>query len=272
MKQFSQESAPAGVPVTRPKMSPVTHNHGMNSASGADTKREPRAWPNLYAMSGIATLILLLYSLVTMVVMLTLGLPPETTEGVFAMLQANKFVGLLRLDLLTVCCMPLYYLLFLGLYTALKNAHHDYAALATLLGCAGLTLFLATPSALSLAPLSDKFAAATDAAQRAQLLAAGEALIASDMWRGTGALIGGVLLQTATTLISIVMLSSKAFTKATAYVGIVTHGLDLLHMLVGFFLPELGAMLLMVGGTLYLVWFPLLARDLFRLSQRPTKE
>jgi len=47
-------------------------------------------------------------------------------------------------------------------------------------------------------------------------------------------------------------------------IKIVTHGLDLLHLLVGFFIPT-GVILMAIAGPLYLVWFPLLARDFFRL-------
>lgn len=183
------------------------------------------------------------------------------------MLQANAFVGLLRLDLLTVICMPLYYLLFLGFYVVLRTTDHAYAAVAALLGCAGVTLFLATPSALSLVPLSEGFAAATTEAENLRFLAAGEALLASDMWRGMGAMVGGMLVQIAMTLASVVMLRSECFGAWTAYVGVVTHGLDLVHILLGFFLPQLGVVLMAMAGPLYLVWFPLLARDLFRLAR-----
>lgn len=228
-------------------------------------------WRNLYKISGVATLILLVYSLVTMIIMIAWGPPPETVTEVFAMLQENEFLGLLRLDLLTVICMPLYYLLFLGVYAALKETQPAYAALAALLGCAGVTLFLATPSVLSLVPLSDGFAEATTEAAQLRFLAAGEALLASDMWHGMGAMVGGTLVQIAMTLISVVMLRSERFGRWTAYVGLVTHGLDLAHILVGFFSPQLGVVLMAIAGPLYLIWFPLLARDFFRLRTLPER-
>jgi len=59
-------------------------------------------------------------------------------------------------------------------YPALKETHIAYASLAAVFAFAGITLVLATPSALSFVSLSDKFAAATTEAQRSQLLAAGE--------------------------------------------------------------------------------------------------
>ena len=130
-----------------------------------------------------------------------------------------------------------------------------------------MTLILATPSAFSFLTLIDRFAAAASEAQRTLLLAAGEAVLASDLWHGSGALIGGLLLQTAALLASVVMLRSRAFSRLTAWIGVVTHGLDLLHLLVGVFLPAGGGVVLMVAGPLYLIWFPLLARDFSRLAR-----
>lgn len=232
-----------------------------------DTEIAELRWKNIYIISGVVALILLAYSLVTMLILIVIGGQPMTAQEGFTMLQENRLVGLLRLDVLTILVMPLYYLLFLGLYTALKKTDDAYAILATALAFAGVTLFLATPSAVSWLALSDKFAAATTEAQKTLLLAAGEAILASDMWHGSGALMGGLLLQTGTLLASLLMLRSNAFGKLTTWVGIVMHGVDLLHILVGFFLPVGGVALMMVAGPLYLVWFPLLARDFFRLGK-----
>lgn len=62
------------------------------------------------------------------------------------------------------------------------------------------------------------------------------------------------------------MLGQPIFRSATAYVGLVTHGLDLAHILLGSFFPKLGVILMAVAGPLYLVWFPLLALDLLKLG------
>jgi len=58
-------------------------------------------------------LILVVYSLATMVILIGLGFPSTTVNEIFQMLGENKFAGLLRLDLLTVAVyMPLFYLVF----------------------------------------------------------------------------------------------------------------------------------------------------------------
>ncbi len=225
-------------------------------------------WASFYKIGGIAALVALLYSLATLSIVMALGMPPETAQEGFTLLAENRLVGLLRMDVLTILVMlPLYYLLILGLYGALRATAGTQSRLAAILGIVGVTLVLATPSAFAFLTLSDKFAAATDAAQRALFLAAGEAVLASDLYHGSGALMGGLLLQTATLIFSVLMLRSASFGKLTAWVGIVMHGLDLLHILVGFLAPAVGATLMIIAGTLYLVWFPLLAWDFFRLAK-----
>lgn len=215
-------------------------------------------------LGGVTAIGLLLYVVATVVVVFALGGQPTSVQDVFDLLHANRLVGILRLDALTTLCMPLYYLLLLSLWGALRRDQPVAAALSLLLGCAGLTLFLSAPSFLSWLMLSDKFAAATDAGQKSQLLAAGESLLATDPWHGSSAFVGGLLLQVATLLISLAMLRTSYFRRTTASVGVLTHGLDLAHLLVLPVLPLLGAILLSAGGVLYLLWFPLLAIDFFR--------
>jgi hypothetical protein len=217
-------------------------------------------------LAGIAAFILLVYTLATIVQMIALGGPPTTAAEAFSLLQKNKLVGLLRLDLPTLFAMPLYYILFLGLYAALQKTNRAASILFTALGFAGVTLVLATPSALSMLSLSEKFAGATTDAMRAQYLAAGEAILASDIWHGTGAIIGGILGECAWLIASVVMLRSSFFSKTTAYLGIGMHGLDLAHILLGFFLPTAGVVFMSIAGPLYPIWFLLIGRSLFRLT------
>lgn len=219
----------------------------------------------VYRLGGTACFILLAYSLATLLTMSLIGGPPESLEQTFSMLSVNKLTGLLRLDILTVFVMPLYYLLFYSLFVALKNTDHAVSTISMILAFAGVTLFLATPSVFSYLYLSDKFVVATSDFQRNQLLAAGEAILASDMWHGTGAKIGGLLLQTGALLISILMLRSNVFSRLTGITGIATHGLDLAHILIGFFAPALGNNIMFIAGPLYLIWFPMVGLRLYKL-------
>lgn len=224
-------------------------------------------WNGLCRIGGVATFILMAYSLATMVQLVVLGGQPTTAAAAFGLLQTNRALGLLRLDLPTVLALPLYYLVFLGLFAALRRPDAAYATLSTSLAFVGVTLAIATPTALSMLSLYEKYVAATKEPVRDQILAAGEAVLATDIWHGTGAIIGGLLLQSGAVLISVVMLRSNVFSRTVAYVGIVTHGLDLAHCLLGPLVPAAGFVLMATAGPLYLIWFPLVGRRLLQLGK-----
>ena len=120
--------------------------------------------------------------------------------------------------------------------------------------------------------LSDRYAAATTDVQRSQLLAAGEAIIASEMWNSTAGFMAGILLQGSGVFISIVMLRSKMFSKWTVYAGILANGFDLVQHIIHPFVPSISAIILMIAGPFYLIWLPLIGRDLLRLGQSVSKE
>lgn len=224
-------------------------------------------WQVLCGAGGVAALLLMVCSIVTMIAFVTTGGPPATAQEAFALLQTNRALGFLRLDALTLISMPAYYVLFAGMYVALWGANRVHTTIAAALAFIGVTLFLTTPSVLSMAYLSDQYSAATSEARKALLLGAGEAILASDMWHSTGPFIGGILLQSGALWISAVMLRGKVFSKATAYIGLMTYALDLAHMLAGILVPRAGFILMAVAGPLYLIWFPLVGRRLYQLRR-----
>jgi hypothetical protein len=77
-----------------------------------------------------------------------------------------------------------------------------------------------------------------------------------------------VLLQCGAVLISVVMLRGAVFSNVTAWLGIIMHGLDLVHILGGLFLPVSGVILLAIAGPLYPIWFLLVGIRLLRLAAR----
>jgi hypothetical protein len=235
--------------------------------SNIGQSRDDSSCKTIYWIGGLVSMILIVYCLSTLLIVVFIGPPPETIEECFSILNANKLRGLLQLDILTVFVMPLYYLLFYSFYLALKRTNHELVAIATILVFAGLTLFLSTSSVFSYLNLSEKYSLATNDIQKNQLLAAGEAILASDLWHGTSALIGGLLLQTGGLIISLIMLKSDVFNKITAYTGIIIFGLDLAHIVIGLFLPTVGSIIMAIAGTFYLLWFPLIGFRLFQLGQ-----
>lgn len=236
----------------------------LHSPNG-DAKGE--RWIGLCRLGAVAALILLIYSAATMIILEWLGGPPTTAQECFELMQRNLLTALFRLDVLTIIVMPMFYFLYAGLFGAMHRSSLPITALSTALAFVGVTMVLSSASVLSLLHLSNQYAAATTVARRTVLLAAGEAVISTDMWHSTGAALGGGLLQLAGVLISVAMLQSKVFNKLTGYLGIVTHGLDLAHILMGLFVPTGGVVLMVLAGPLYLVWLPLVGRRLHQLGR-----
>jgi hypothetical protein len=224
-------------------------------------------WGNLRRLAGWASLVQLACMLFTAVIGFAAGLEPASAEEYFAMLRNDRLVGLLRLDFPTLIMICLFSITSFGVYGALRRSYGAYAALATALVYVGMILALANHSAFSMIRLSDLYAAATTATQREQLVIAGEAIIAGDMWHSTGGFLAGIFMQGGFVFISLVMLRSRAFSKGTAVTGLVANGLDWLHIFVGLLLPTLGTTMLWIAGAFYLAWFPLLGRDLLKGGQ-----
>jgi hypothetical protein len=221
-------------------------------------------WFALRRLAGWATLAQLLCLLLSVVAGIAVGSEPATAQEYFAMLQNDRVVGLMRLDFPTLVMICLFSITSYGIYGALRRSDGAYAGLATALIYVGVVLALANHSALSMIRLSDLYAVATTAAAHEQLLVAGEAIIAGDMWRSTSGLLAGIFMQGGFVLVSMLMLRSTAFSKGTAVSGLAANGLDFLHVFVGLVLPSLATTLLWIAGGFYLAWFPLLARDLLR--------
>jgi hypothetical protein len=247
-------------------MSPLKLNQ-VTDAETVDSR-----WKGLYKVGGVAALMQFVFTLMIIIVASTLGPKPSTAEEYFTILQNDRLVGLLRDDFSSLIIIALYLVTFPCLYVALRRVNDTYAAFATALVFVGVTSCFATHSGFSMLHLSDQYAAAATDAQRSQLLAAGEAIIASDMWNSSGGFMAGILLQGAGVLISVVMLRSKEFSKVTAYAGILANGFDLVQHIITPFVPFIGAILLIVAGPFYLVWFPLLGRDLYKLWRNVSKE
>ncbi len=235
------------------------------------TDIRPTNWQPLYRIGGVAALLQLATILAMAVVMGVLGPKPTSAEGYFAIQQSSKLEAVLRGDILTLVLIGLYLGTFPALYAALRRASPVYMALAALFTFIVVTLAFAGEPTFSLLHLGEQYAVATTEAQRVQLLAAGEAVIASDMWNSTGAYMSGILLQGAGVMISVIMLRSRDFSRVTAYAGLVGNGLDLFQHVLHPFVPSIMDLVTPVMGIFYLVWFPLLARDLFRLARDRSK-
>jgi hypothetical protein len=203
------------------------------------------------------------------------GPPPSTVLEWFTLFQDRWLTGLFFLGLADIVIVILWGPMSLALYAALKQANKTWSRIAATLVFVGMAVYLATNTAFSMLSLSQKYAAATTEAQKSIVLAAGQAMIAVS--EGTGGQYTGMpLVWLAGLILSVVMLRSKAFSKATAWVGILGLGLGLASMpFAGYATagPTTAAVSAIVavtyigGGLLSLAWYILVGRRLLQLGR-----
>jgi hypothetical protein len=224
-------------------------------------------WKPIYKAGGISLFIFILYAIATMIIMPTIGAQPDTVHECFDLLENNRIIGLIRLDILTVIFLPLYFIIYFAIYGIIKNTNKPLSQFWTILLFAGVILFLATPSAYSLIPLSDRYFSTQDIEIRNQLVAAAEALRASDMWHMTGSVMGSILTQIAGIGISILMIKTPYLGKKIGLLGIITHGLDLTHFFAYVFGFDLiSTILIAIAGILYFPLYGILGFRLIKLG------
>jgi hypothetical protein len=217
-------------------------------------------WNYLYRTAAIAALItvaLFLFQIVAFFV----WPPPSTVAGHFALLHSRPFLGLVSLDFFVIIDEVLAIPLFLALYISLLRIHESLMLIATAFYMSSILCFLVATPALNMLYLSQQYAAATSAAEREGLLAAGQAVLSS--WQGTPFQVGNVVGSIGMLLIGWVMLRSKIFSKAAGYVGIAAGVLGL-----GMYVPRGGVMISILSVVGMQVWFVMIARALFRLQKR----
>jgi len=235
----------------------------MNQVADAETAGS--VWKSLYKGAAAAALIMVVVFFPIQIIAFSMAPIPTTATDWFTLLQNNRLLGLLDLDLLYVADQALLIPIFLALYVALRQANKAYMVVATVFGVVSATVYFATNSAFSMLYLSDQYAAATTDAQRSLFLTAGETVIAVSL--GTGWYVFNVLGAVALLIVSIVMLRSNVFSKVTAYVGLVGSVFGF-----AFFVPEFGVYFLLISAFALQIWFLLIARRLYQLGKGASKE
>jgi hypothetical protein len=231
------------------------------SQAAATEMATPR-WKELYRLAGIAAIISELVILLGIVTYFIWPYAPgsNSTESIFVLLQNNPFGGLVSLDLFLVLGNLFSIMTFLALYVSLRSVNESYALVALVVGLVGVVLLFPSRPILELFALSRQYSTATTDTARSQLVAAGDALLSQ--FDGTGwflnTLLGALSLLTS----SLLMLRSSVYSKATAYSGLITN-----IVVCGFFIPVLGKFLLFLSLPGYMIWYFLLAKAFFRMSQ-----
>lgn len=238
------------------------------------------AWRSLYTVGGAAALTSLLVVLLDIVLSILPGpATPEPGKGTvidwFVLLQDSWFMGIRGLGFLNVVNMTLAIPLFFALYGAHRRANGAYATLAAILLSIGATVYITNNAALPMLDLGRQYAASTSESERAQLVAAGQALLARSEDFTPGSFLGFFFSEVGQIAMAIVMLRSGVFSRVTAWAGITGFVLLFVFTVWATFVPvfyDVAMLVAMVGGLSSMLWNILVARRLFQLGWGAAEE
>ena len=188
-----------------------------------ETDKSSSRWKDLYIVGGICGILMSVLTVLAIVIYFIWPYQPGLTSpaDIFATIQNSKFNGLMSLDffmfVITFITIPF----FLALYVSTKQANESYALIALVFGLISCVLaFIMRPIA-EMFYLSGQYTAATTDVARSQYLAAGEAL--SALFNGTIWILYFITFSVELLISSLLMLRIKAFSKTTAYLGILIN-------------------------------------------------
>ena len=194
---------------------------------------------------------------------------PTNAADWFNLLQANPFIGLSFLAVFDLANYFLVGIVFLALTARLWPVNISLVALALTSGLVGVTINLSSNISLTMFSLSQRYTTATSAAQKSDLLSAGQSILAGNdplaAMPGTGGLVSLLLVALAGLLFSLVLLSSH---RGTAILGLLASGCDLAYCLIFPLTPIAPVYLLLAAaGLFWMFWHLLAARVLWKYAQ-----
>lgn len=237
-----------------------------------------RGWRMLYVVGGVAAFMAL--ALMVLDIVLTMlpgwgtGTTPTTAMGWFEQFAVNPLLGMRNLDFLNITASVIVLPLYVAIYGALRHSEPALALTGLIVVALGTAVFVSANAALPMLELSRQYATASEAADKAALLSAAQALLASGAHGGLGAFPGFVLSEIGTLLTGVALLRSGAFGRRVAWVGIVGVTVLLGYTTAYTFISATNDLVMLAaipGGLLMIAWYVIVGRRLLGLSASPAE-
>ncbi|MGD6852376.1 MAG: DUF4386 family protein [Candidatus Bathyarchaeia archaeon] len=255
----------------------------MKAKTAPETNMHSAPWRNLYLVGAVAAFVAALVfrrNLGAAEIPMFFGLTaPTDMQGWFTLLQSNPLLGLSFLNVFDIIDYALVGVMLVALYIALRQTSRGIMTIAVSMGFVGIILYFVSNNALPLLALSNQYAAASEA-QKASLVATGDALLANGynpgaLYPSAAIYVSLLLIAVAGLLVSAVMWQSKKFGKVTAAIGAIACLLDLTYCAGLFLIPTAGVYVLSVAclasaGFFLMLWHLLIGFKLYKLSKKPT--
>jgi hypothetical protein len=241
------------------------------SAMGADRGENCRlvehAWKGLCVLGGLAALA----SIVMAPAEIGISLLPGTRAALehlttvtdwFALFENHAFLGLREVGLLNLIGAALWVPAVIAIAYALRRENPAWAALGGVVFLIAIGLYTAENRAFPMLSVAHRYAAATSDEERAELMVAGQAMLAEGESRS-----GILLIEFSFLLVSAAMVRGRAFGRATAGVGMAAA--VLMMVLEVWFVPPLGVGMVVAAlvGLAMMAWSLLVGLRLLRLAR-----
>ena len=236
-----------------------------------DTRHE--RWAGLFRAGAVAAVLIAILLMAEVAVYAAFPRPATVLDH-FALFGSDPLVGLLTLDLLGLIAYLLFVPMTLALYVALHTRGEATMATATALFMLGVADFLATNTLFPVLELSGRYADASTEAERAAVLAAGEAMFV--LFNENAFLLSYVIVSAAWVLIGAVMLRTAGFGRAIGSIGLLAGGAGIVAVVLEHAGPDLVPVAIPVyfaAILLLVVWVALVGgrlRSLHRAAIAPT--
>jgi hypothetical protein len=197
------------------------------------------------------------------VAVLHIPVPDSTASWLVLMHDQRVFAA----TAFTTLQIPMFVLLvpvLIALDRALDGNRVASVRVATAVGLVGVAVYLATQPSAAMLDLSDRYASSVDAAERAQLVASADSLLA--LYQGPGLSTGALLVMGAIGVLSALMRGNTSFGPAVAWLGLACATVGLSYF-VGVAWPDVRIYLLEVSGAIFVLWLVFTARRLFALGR-----
>ncbi|MCL4248870.1 MAG: DUF4386 family protein [Anaerolineae bacterium] len=235
----------------------MTSTSPKTARPGSDTAAS--SWATLYILGALGALFSFVLIPVQLIVFSTTP-EPTTALGWFTLFQDNKLQGLLSFEILFAINSAFSVATALALYVALRHVSPSWMAIFLAFSLVGAVCIVIARPAIDMLYLSDQYAAATDDAQRALFLAAGETLVA--LRHGMAFHVSYNLANIGLLIAPLVMLRTNIFNKVTAYAGILSGVIAF-----GLYVPDIGIYISVISVLFYAVWLILIALKLWQLGR-----
>lgn len=244
--------------MTTSDVGPVRPTADLATPAGPDP-----AWASLYRAGAVSALVFVVLVLVPVVLVFVAPLPPVDGRELLEYIADHRLVYLTELVCFVGLAVPAL-IVFAALAVALKGLNATAAAIGGLLGIVSETIALAlgsSPQSLhgGLVVLSDSYAAAATEGERASLVSAADALIAT-----TNAVSWAGVLTAAGILVLSAVMWRGGLGRAVGILGVVTGVAGIFSEALR---PLIGSAYLLYG-LLLPVWFALVGWQLVRLGRR----